>query len=101
MIDKINAVNTVTSSRLESAKSEDRDGTAFSKLFGAALDNINATSDTVKIADKMAVDFAIGKIDNPEQLMIAQEKASLAINYTTQLTNKVLEVYKEIMRMQI
>ncbi len=75
--------------------------TPFSQIFGMAMDNINAASNTVKIADKKAIDFSLGRMDNPEELMIAQEKASLAINYTTKITNKLLEVYNEIMRMQI
>ncbi len=75
--------------------------TPFSQFFGAALQNINAASDTVKFADRMTVGFATGVIDNPEDVMIAQEKASLSINYATKITNKILDVYNEIMRMQI
>ncbi len=75
--------------------------TPFSSFLGAAMNNMNSTNEMVKSAEKMAVDFAVGRIDNPEKLMIEQEKASLAISYTTKVTNKVLEVYNEIMRMQI
>jgi flagellar hook-basal body complex protein FliE len=45
--------------------------------------------------------FAIGDIDNIHEVMIAQEKATVALQYTVQIRDKVLEAYNEIMRMQI
>jgi flagellar hook-basal body complex protein FliE len=33
--------------------------------------------------------------------MIAAEKASLSLQLTTEVTNRIVEAYKEIMRMQI
>ncbi len=101
MINEISRVNSTLTTMQESSKINSRAKTPFSEFFGIAMENINTVSDTVKTADKLAVDFAVGKLDNPETLMIAQEKASLAVSYATTITNKILDVYNEIMRMQI
>ena len=42
-----------------------------------------------------------GKIDNVADVMVAQEKASIALQYTVQLRNKLLDAYNEIMRIQV
>jgi len=45
--------------------------------------------------------FALGKTDNIHQVMIAAEKADIALQFTLQIRNKILDAYNEIMRMQI
>ncbi len=101
MINEISRVNSTLATMQDNSKNASGAKTPFSEFFGLAMDNINSVSDTVKVADKLAVDFAVGKLENPETLMIAQEKASLAVSYATTITNKILDVYNEIMRMQI
>jgi flagellar hook-basal body complex protein FliE len=59
------------------------------------------TSNQIAQADEMAVDFALGKIDNIHDVMIAQEKANIALQYTVQLRDAFLDAYNEIMRMQV
>ena len=46
-------------------------------------------------------DFALGKTDNIPEVLIAGEKANVALQFTMQVRNKVLDAYSEIMRMQI
>ncbi|MDF1616833.1 flagellar hook-basal body complex protein FliE [Petrocella sp. FN5] len=73
----------------------------FKALFQAAMNNIEGTNNLTKKADQMSLDFAVGKIDNIADVMVAQEKASIALQYTVQLRNKLLDAYNEIMRIQI
>jgi flagellar hook-basal body complex protein FliE len=46
-------------------------------------------------------DFAAGRTDNIHQVMIAAEKSDIALQFTMQIRNKILDAYNEIMRMQI
>lgn len=62
---------------------------------------IRETSDLQHEADQAAVKLATGEIQDVHQVMITAEKASLAMQLTIQIRNKVLESYQEIMRMQI
>ena len=45
--------------------------------------------------------FALGETENTHDLLIAQQKASTALQYTVALRDKFLESYKELMNMQI
>ena len=49
----------------------------------------------------MELKFALGETDNTHDLLIAQQKASTALQYTVALRDKFLESYKELMNMQI
>jgi len=54
-----------------------------------------------KQSKAVAEDFAAGKTDNIHEVMIAAQKADIAIQFTLQIRNKILDAYNEIMRMQI
>lgn len=73
----------------------------FKNIFDSAMANIESTNELEKKADQMSIDFAVGKINSVADVMIAQEKATIALQYTVQLRNKLLDAYKEIMRMQV
>ena len=45
--------------------------------------------------------FISGEDDNIHNVLLAQEKALIALQFTSEVTNKALEAYNEIMRMSI
>lgn len=45
--------------------------------------------------------LATGEVDNLHDVMIAAEKANIALQLTMSIRNKVVDAYREIMRMQI
>jgi len=45
--------------------------------------------------------LAAGQVDSLENIMIDMEKADIALQFTLQIRNKILDAYQEIMRMQI
>jgi len=69
----------------------------FRQVLTEALNNVNALQ---KSAAAGAQDFALGVDDNIHKVMIATEKAQLAMDMTVAVRNKVLEAYKELMRLQ-
>ena len=48
----------------------------------------------------MIQDFASGKNQNVHELMITLQKAGLAMDMTSAVSNKVMQAYQEIMRIQ-
>lgn len=98
-IQPINKINELVGTGLSDQSSDN--GTPFSSFFSAAVENIEEVNQLQKDAEQMSVDFAIGKIDNVADVMIAQEKASIALQYTVQLRTKLLDAYNEIMRIQV
>jgi flagellar hook-basal body complex protein FliE len=64
----------------------------------------NAVSDVNKLqleSEHLNEAFAMGKNDNIHEVMIAAEKADIALQFTMQIRNKILEAYQEIMRMPV
>lgn len=70
----------------------------FSDYLHQALNN---TNNLLAEADLLANEFAAGRIDNIHQVSIAAEKADIALQFTMQIRNKIMDAYSEIMRMQI
>lgn len=64
-------------------------------------DSIKKVEDLQREADKSMIDLATGKTDNVHDTMIAVNKAEIAFQLMTQIRNKAIDAYKEIMRMQV
>ncbi len=48
-----------------------------------------------------SLDLAAGKLEDVSQVTIAAEKASIALQLTMQVRNKVIDAYQEVMRMHV
>ncbi|AJS59174.1 flagellar hook-basal body complex protein FliE [Paenibacillus sp. IHBB 10380] len=69
--------------------------------FGDYLkDAINQVSEQEKSASNMTEKLMLGEV-NVDQAMITAEQALLSLQFTTQVRNKAIEAYQEIMRTQI
>ena len=64
-------------------------------------DAITKTNDMIIQADNINHQFAAGNIDDIHKVLIAVEKADIALQFTLQVRNKIIDAYNEIMRMQI
>ena len=75
------------------------DRTGFGDILKGAVDKVN---DTQMDAKKMAVSYEKGdpSIDLP-QVMIAAEKASVSFQAMTQVRNRLVSAYEDIMKMPI
>lgn len=62
---------------------------------------LNNTNELLQQSESLKTDFAAGRIDNIEEVLIAGEKAEIALQFTMQIRNKIMDAYNEIMRMQI
>lgn len=70
----------------------------FSDFFNNALNNVNQ----LKLeSNKLTEDFAAGKIEDIHQVLIAAEKADIALQFTMQVRNSIVDAYNEIMRINI
>ncbi|MGE4553600.1 MAG: flagellar hook-basal body complex protein FliE [Desulfovibrionaceae bacterium] len=79
-------------------RTEQPQGKSFADAVKDSLSEIN---DMQNEKNQMITEFAAGKTDNIHELMIAMQKASVAMSMTTAVRSKVLSAYQEIMRMSI
>ncbi|MEC9490834.1 MAG: flagellar hook-basal body complex protein FliE [Halanaerobiales bacterium] len=71
---------------------------AFSDFFREKLSQVNELQ---KDSQAVTASFAAGETDNIHDVMIAAEKAKVAVNLTTAVQTKVIDAYNEIMRLQV
>lgn len=74
--------------------------TTFENLFQSALDMVNETNDLSNAAEEAEMSYSLGLSDNTHDLLIAQQKANLSLQYTVAVRNSVMDAYKEIMNLQ-
>jgi flagellar hook-basal body complex protein FliE len=70
----------------------------FGQALGAALGKLDAGQQQ---AAQAAQDLATGKATDIASVVNEVEKASLELQLATQVRNKVVDAYSELMRMQI
>ena len=71
---------------------------SFADTLKEAVDNVNALQ---KQADVKMQELATGKTSNIPEVMMAAEKADIALRMMVQVRNKVIEAYQEVMKMQV
>jgi len=102
MIDKISYTPKNIMSPVQPKVSSGEGAADLGKQFGSFLnDAMNNLNDQQKQVDQLNESFIKGELSDVHQLTIASEKASLGLELTVQVRNKVLEAYQEMMRMQV
>ncbi|MDX1547709.1 MAG: flagellar hook-basal body complex protein FliE [Rhodothermales bacterium] len=70
--------------------------------FGAALtDAIDRVDGAQKSADAQVEAFVSGEQENLHEVVIAMNEAELYLQFMTEVRNRMLETYQELMRMQV
>ena len=68
------------------------------KFFSELVSKVNDLQTT---SDKAIQGLASGENKNLHEVMISMEKASVSFLFMTQVRNKAIEAYQEVMRMQV
>ncbi|QXM06153.1 flagellar hook-basal body complex protein FliE [Crassaminicella indica] len=93
---KINNITNPSINALNITQKKDhKDFSAFLK------DSLKKVNDYELESQRINTLAAMGEIDNIHEVMIAAEKSKIALQFTVEVKNKVLDAYKEIMRLQV
>lgn len=71
---------------------------SFADTLKQAIGEVNNLQ---KASDKGIQDLSTGRTDDVAGVMIASEKADIALRVMVQVRNKVIDAYNEIMKMQV
>jgi flagellar hook-basal body complex protein FliE len=78
------------------------DGGAKASDFAAVLkDKLTSLNSQQADAAKASEDMATGRVDDVAQTMLRIEQANVSLQMATQVRNKVIEAYQDILRMQM
>jgi flagellar hook-basal body complex protein FliE len=70
----------------------------FGKYLGEMIDKVNSAQIQ---SDKAVQQLVTGETKSLHEAMIAMEKASISFQFVSQVRNKAVEAYQEIMRMPV
>lgn len=70
----------------------------FGEAFKQAVDKVDLDQ---RVANEQVAAFIAGEQENVHEVMISMNKAQLSFQLMTEVRNRMLETYQELMRMQI
>mgnify|MGYP001214516571 CR=1 FL=1 len=70
----------------------------FNQIF---KDSIKSLNDSQLQSDQLTQKLALGEDVDLHEVMIAAQKAQVAMNLAIEVRNKAVEAYQEMMRMQV
>ena len=72
------------------------------KSFGQyVVDALKKTNELKLESERLNAALAAGRIEDVSQVVVASQKAEIALQLTLQLRNRATAAYQEIMRMQV
>jgi len=74
---------------------------SFDTVFSAYMDMVNSAGRLDAQAQHLQIEYALGNHDDMLAVILAQEMAFTSLHFTVQVTNRIIQAYQEIMRMQI
>ena len=74
------------------------DGTGFGSALQNAIEQVDAAQ---KDSYNQVEAFVAGEQENVHEVMIAMNEARLSFQLMTEVRNRMLETYQELMRMQV
>ena len=86
------------SMKVDSTSSNKEAGPSFADTLKEAVNSVNELAVT---ADRKAQELTTGKTDDIAGVMLAAEKADIALRAMVQVRNKIIDAYQEIMKMQV
>jgi flagellar hook-basal body complex protein FliE len=84
--------------KVENSSNANEAGTSFADTLKEAVNSVNQLQ---LDADHKAQELSTGKTDDIAGVMIASEKADIALRVMVQVRNKIIDAYQEIMKMQV
>jgi len=79
-------------------KAEKQNGVSFKETVSNFVNEVN---DLQVKAGESVENFATGKVENVHEVMIAMSKAEVSFKFMMETRNKLIDAYKEIIRMQV
>lgn len=71
---------------------------AFADTLKGAIEHLNNVQNQ---SDQKTRELATGQVDDLHDVMITSQKASITLETTVQIQQKVIDAYNRIMRMQV
>jgi flagellar hook-basal body complex protein FliE len=99
-IKSFDALKYVNNVQNESGVIKSQGQASFDGFLKSAIDMIDKTNQLSNAAQAEEINYSLGYTDNLHDVMAAQRKASLSLQYVVNIRNTAMAAYREIMSMQ-
>lgn len=101
-ISQISGVDALTAykNNITNAVSKNDNTVAFSSLLDSAVQMLDETNRLSNVAEEEEIKYALGQSTSTHDLIVAQQKANLSLQYTVVMRDSVVSAYRELMSMQ-
>ncbi len=86
---------------IEKGKNKDQKSDNVQQFKDLLNNKITDVNNLQVEADKLVRDFVTGNTDNVHEVLVAINEADLSFRLMMEVRNKLVEAYKEVMRMQV
>jgi flagellar hook-basal body complex protein FliE len=77
---------------------QDAEKPAFAEVLGEGLRSVDTE---VKAAERLPEDIALGRIEDFSEIAARIKRADLSFKFAMEIRNKLIDAYREVMRMQV
>lgn len=101
LVHQIEHVSPVAPTQQQKTTLAEQEGTSnvsFASLLKNAIEEVNEVEN---IADSKAEMLAQGNVDDLHDVMLSAQKAKITVEASVQVQQKVIDIYNEMMRMQV
>ena len=84
----------------DSKKLQGANTSTFEALLNSAMGLIKETEEATNQAEQAELEYMLGLNDSVTDLLVAQQKANISLQYTVAIKNAVTQAYQEIMAIQ-
>ena len=88
----------ITSKLTDKPVQPNKTGGDFKNVLSSFIDQVQSSN---KEAEKLTTDFIMGGDTEIHEVMIAAEKAKTDVMLLSEIKNKALDTYQELLRMQV
>ena len=86
---------------IENTVSKEKNGSGFTGIIDLLSKGVTSVNNVQQKAQKSVEQVAAGDGQNVHDVVIAMQEASMAFQFALKTRNKVVEVYNEVMRMNV
>ncbi|HEX6886441.1 MAG TPA: flagellar hook-basal body complex protein FliE [Planctomycetota bacterium] len=76
-------------------------GTSGTDFTRALADGLEAVDQQARAAESMPIDLLTGKVDDFHEIAVQLKSAELSFRFAMEIRNKLVDAYREVMRMSI
>ena len=84
----------------DSKKLQGANTSTFEALLNSAMGLLQETEQATNQAEQAELEYMLGLNDSVTDLLVAQQKANISVQYTVAVKNAVTQAYQEIMAIQ-